>query len=141
LASAPIAWHGRHFLNDVSPAATSCASADDVDKPNTIAAIRSSFVIIFSQVLIGYLPKPAQHVPAIEFSLFEITGTTERNRADMTEHLPLPLCRLDRGRGTFAYNGFNGGKDTIDEIKSHCLKTNDFHQRPALQLSPDISLS
>ena len=46
----------------------------------------------------GYLPKPAQHMPAIEFSLLEITGTAERNRADMTEHLPLPLRRLIRSR-------------------------------------------
>jgi hypothetical protein len=132
LASAPTAWHGKHFLNDVSPAATSCASADDVDKPNTIAAIRNSFVIIFSQVLVGHLSKPAQHMPPIELSLFEITGTAECNRADMTEHLPLTLRRLDRDRGTCAYNGFNGDKDTIDEIKSHCLKTNDFHHQGLL---------
>jgi hypothetical protein len=115
-----------NFLNDVSPAATSCGSADDNDRPNSVAAIQNSFVIIVSQVLIRYLPKPAQHMPAVELSLFEIAGAAERNSADMTEHLPLPLRRLDRGGGTRAYNGFNGDKHAIDEIKSHCFKTNDF---------------
>jgi hypothetical protein len=39
---------------------------------------------------------------------------------------------LDRDRGTCAYDGFNGDKNTIDEIKSHCLKTNDLHDQDLL---------
>src|ERR1700730_13899214 len=37
-APSPTEWHGRHFLNDCSPAATSCAEAAAVEAASTIAA-------------------------------------------------------------------------------------------------------
>jgi hypothetical protein len=78
------------------------------------------------QVFIGHLPKPAQHLPAVEFSLFEIAGAAERNRTDVTEQLPLPLRRLDRERGICAVDGFTGNETTIDEIESQCHEMSDF---------------
>src|SRR5262249_28250370 len=37
-APSPTAWHGAHLRNDVSPAATSCASAADPEMPRYSAA-------------------------------------------------------------------------------------------------------
>jgi hypothetical protein len=39
-----MSWHGMHFLNDVSPAPTSCASDTPVDATMTAAAITKCFM-------------------------------------------------------------------------------------------------
>jgi hypothetical protein len=93
--------------------------------------MRSSSVLIIAGVFIGYLPKPAQHKPVVEFALLEIAGAAERYCPGVPEKLPLPLCRLDRERGTCAVNGFTGNKPAIDEIESQCNETGDFdHEYP-----------
>jgi hypothetical protein len=104
-------------------------------RPNIIAAIRHSLSIIFSFVLVRHLPKPAQHVPVVEYSPLEIAGAAERDGAGVPEEFPLPLRRLYRDRRTCAVNGLSGRKGTVDEIKSQCHETCDFgHEMPALRL-------
>jgi hypothetical protein len=76
-------------------------------KPNIIATIRHSLVVIFSSVLIRHLPKPAQHVPVVEYSPLEIAGPAERNSAGVPQEFPQPLRRLYRDRRTCAVNGFS----------------------------------
>src|SRR5215813_2694339 len=44
-ASGPTEWHGRHFLNEVSPAARSCASAGAEVTAITAAASTNSLVM------------------------------------------------------------------------------------------------
>ena len=108
-------------------------------RPNIIAAIRHSLPIIFSFVLIRHLPKPAQHVPMVEYSPLEIAGAAERDGAGVPQEFPLPLRRLYRDRRTCEVNGFSSRKGTVDEIKSQCHETCDFgHEMPALRPSPDV---
>src|SRR5437868_12994281 len=47
-APSPTAWHARHFLNDCSPAATSCAATAPVDAATMITAIAIVFIITLS---------------------------------------------------------------------------------------------
>jgi hypothetical protein len=108
-------------------------------KPNIIAAIRHSLPIVFCFVLIRHLPKPAQHVPVVEYSPLEIAGAAKGNSAGVPQELPLPLRRLYRDRRTCAVNGFSGRKGAVDEIKRQCHETCDFgHEMPALRPSPDV---
>src|SRR3982074_600226 len=48
LAPAPIAWQAMHLLNDVLPAAASCASAADDDAMTTSAHRVSVFIVCSS---------------------------------------------------------------------------------------------
>src|ERR1700722_8708969 len=121
-APTPMEWQARHLRNDVSPAPTSCASAADVDRLNSIAPIQNSFVFIFAQVFVRHLAKSAQYMLAIVFSLVEIGGAAERNGACVTKELPLPQRGLDSERRTCADDGFDRSKITVDEIKSDCDK-------------------
>jgi hypothetical protein len=86
----------------------------------------NSLVIVFSQVLLRNLAKPAQHMPVVEFTLLEIAGAAERNGAGMTKQLPLPLRRLYRDRGVSAVNAFAGNKDAVDEVESQGHEVSDF---------------
>src|SRR5215216_772468 len=52
LASSPTEWHGRHFLNDCSPAATSWANAPPVEAASTAAI--SINVLVMMAPLNGY---------------------------------------------------------------------------------------
>src|SRR5882724_12856131 len=45
LAPSPTEWQGRHFLNEFSPAATSCARAP-ADEPTTMTAANTKCFII-----------------------------------------------------------------------------------------------
>jgi hypothetical protein len=120
-------WQTRHFRKDASPAATSCASAADVDRPNSIAAIQNSLVvIIFALVFVRHLPKPAQDMLAIVFSFDEIAGAAERNGAGMTKEFPLPQRGLYSKRRICADDGLGRSKITVDEIKSYCDELSDF---------------
>jgi hypothetical protein len=104
-----------------------------------ITPIRHLLSIIFSFVLVRHLPKPAQHVPVVEYSPLEIAGAAERDGAGVPQEFPLPLRRLYRDRRTCAVNGFSSRKGTVDEIKSQCHETCDFgHEMPALRPSPDV---
>jgi len=96
----------------------------------------NSLVIVFSQVLLRNLAKPAQHMPVVEFTLLEIAGAAERNSAGMTKQLPLPLRRLYRDRGVSAVNAFAGNKDAVDEVKSQGHEVSDFGHRCPLCSSP-----
>jgi hypothetical protein len=108
-------------------------------RPNIIAAIRHSLSIIFSFVLVRHLPKPAQHVPVVEYSPLEIAGSAERDGAGVPEEFPLPLRRLYCDRRTCAVNSLSGRKGTVDEIKSQCHETCDFgHGMLVLRPSPDL---
>jgi hypothetical protein len=108
-------------------------------RPNIIAAIRHSLPILFSFVLVRHLPKPAQHVPVVEYSPLEIAGAAERDGAGVPEEFPLPLRRLYRDRRTCAVNSLSGRKGTVDEIKSQCHETCDFgHGMLVLRPSPDL---
>jgi hypothetical protein len=108
-------------------------------RPNIIAAIRHSLPILFSFVLVRHLPKPAQHVPVVEYSPLEIAGAAERDGAGVPEEFPLPLRRLYCDRRTCAVNGLSGRKGTVDEIKSQCHETCDFgHGMLVLRPSPDL---
>ena len=91
----------------------------------------NSLVIVFSQVLLRNLAKPAQHMPVVEFTLLEIAGAAERNGTGMSQDLPQPLRRLYRDRRTCAVNGFTGDKAAIAEVKSQCHEMSDFgHECP-----------
>jgi hypothetical protein len=108
-------------------------------RPNIIAAIRHSLPILFSFVLVRHLPKPAQHVPVVEYSPLEIAGAAERDGAGVPEEFPLPLRRLYCDRRTCAVNSLSGRKGTVDEIKSQCHETCDFgHGMLVLRPSPDL---
>jgi len=108
-------------------------------RPNIIAAIRHSLPIVFCFVLIRHLPKPAQHVPVVEYSPLEIAGAAERDGAGVPEEFPLPLRRLYCDRRTCAVNSLSGRKGTVDEIKSQCHETCDFgHGMLVLRPSPDL---
>jgi len=85
-----------------------------------ITPIRHLLSIIFSFVLVRHLPKPAQHVPVVEYSPLEIAGSAERDGAGVPEEFPLPLRRLYRDRRTCAVDGLSG------------------HEMPALRPSPDV---
>src|SRR5436190_12739871 len=53
LAPSPVEWQGRHLLNDVLPAATSCACALDkaaAEHPMRITALKPVFFIVLSPV-------------------------------------------------------------------------------------------
>jgi hypothetical protein len=93
---------------------------------STVAAMRNSSVIVIVQISVGHLPKPAQHMPAVEFALFEIAGAAECNRAGVTKQLPLPLCRLNRERRIRTADGLTGNEATIDEIESQRHEMSDF---------------
>lgn len=88
--------------------------------------MRSLLVIVIVQIFVGHLPKPAQHVPEVEFAQFEIAGAAKRNSAGVGEQLPLPLRRSDRQRRICAVNGFTGNKPTVDEIESQSHEMGDF---------------
>jgi hypothetical protein len=96
----------------------------------------NSLVIVFSQVLLRNLAKPAQHVPVVEFTLLEIAGAAERNSTGMTKQPPLPLRRLDRSRGVSAVNAFPGNKNAVDEVESQGHEVSDFSHRCPLCRSP-----
>jgi hypothetical protein len=99
----------------------------------------ASLVLVFCSVLIRHLPKPAQHVPVVEYSLLEIAGAAECNGAGVPQELPLPPRRLYRNHRTGAVNGFTDRKGAVDEIESQCHETCDFgHEMPALRPSPDV---
>src|SRR5882757_11403304 len=55
LAPSPIAWQAKHLLNDVLPAAASCASAAEAtaDDAMTISALSISFLIVCSSCFRG----------------------------------------------------------------------------------------
>src|SRR3984893_14285609 len=55
LAPSPIAWQARHLLNEVLPAAASCASAADAaaDDATTTSALRMSFFMVGSSWVLG----------------------------------------------------------------------------------------
>src|SRR5260370_27073923 len=57
LAPAPIAWQAMHLLNEVLPAATSCASAADaaIDDAMTTSALNVSLFMVCSSRFRGWL--------------------------------------------------------------------------------------
>jgi len=75
------------------------------------------------------------------FSLAEVAGAAERNRAGMTKKFPL----IERGfyskRGIRADDGVEGSKFTVDEIKGYCDKLGDFgHRDPLLHGRRNLTL-
>src|ERR1700681_3587283 len=75
-------------------------------------------------------------MPAVVFCFVEVAGSAERNSARMTKEFPLSQRCLYSKRRTWADDGFDRSKITVDEIKSCCDKLGDFgHQFPLSQNS------
>jgi hypothetical protein len=99
----------------------------------------NSWIIRFKSVLVRHLPKPAQHVPMVEFGRFEIAGAAEGDGTGMPQDLPQSLRRLYRDRRTCAVDGFTGDKAAIAEIKSQCHEMRDFgHECPLYSPRPTV---
>jgi len=101
-------------------------SGQPIRNPISFATVGGLPVTVCPQILVRYLPKPAQNMLVIESSFVEIAGAAERNGAGVTEYFPLPLRYLYRKRRTCAVNQFAAHKTAVDKIERQCLETSNF---------------
>ena len=66
------------------------------------SSVTRLFAVRVLQIRVGHLSRPAEHMRVIRFVSVKRAGAADRNRAGVTENLPLPLRRLYRERRTSA---------------------------------------
>src|ERR1043165_6515453 len=91
LASSPTEWHGRHFLNEFSPAARSCAEAQALDATITMPAMAQLFIYgsfgtggADARQSIGYVGRVRMTLRACPVNI-PIRATDSRSRLDRSE--------------------------------------------------------
>src|ERR1043165_10054479 len=74
LASAPTEWQGRHFLNEFSPAARSCAEA----LPTAAIRIAATAQAFISNSMIADVPPMVRYIGLVGMMLRQICATDIR---------------------------------------------------------------